>query len=111
MRKKEFLILVLAVLIRLRGVMSSTDCVNVWDADLTDSSAQICPVMTDSGQNCQLPFTYNGIEYNSCIIAGPNNPDSLPQCMTTTQTWSFCKGKLNHCFYFKYIFKMSTKYQ
>lgn len=50
--------------------------------------------MTVSGEPCVFPFTYKNIEYTSCIVNGPNNNDVLPQCLTTSNTWSTCNGEL-----------------
>ena len=52
-------------------------------------------VKTDTGKTCQFPFTYNNNKYSSCIITGLNNPDNLPQCMTTAGSWDFCNGMIN----------------
>lgn len=52
-------------------------------------------VRTSKGLLCEFPFTYNGISYSSCTIKGPNNGNSLPQCITSAGTWDFCNGKSN----------------
>ena len=48
-------------------------------------------VKTESGDDCKFPFNYDDTDYYACIVGGPNNPDNLPQCITTQDKWSFCK--------------------
>lgn len=44
------------------------------------------------GQFCKLPFTYQGKEYNHCIINYPDNHNSryVPKCLTHAEQWSAC---------------------
>lgn len=65
----------------------------MWNTDLSSQqNMKICPVYTDSGEQCQFPFTYKSVQYNNCIIL--NNADNYPQCLTASSKWSNCLGSL-----------------
>ena len=62
----------------------------MWDADPPNELVNICPVETVSGDYCQFPFTYNGVDNYNCIVQSDN---LFPRCMTTAKQWSICIGK------------------
>ena len=41
---------------------------------VTTTSPTVCPEKTTSGQCCSLPFTYEGVTYNSCTSVNYNRP-------------------------------------
>lgn len=89
--KEIFLLIGLLISAYLPGSWQQ-GCVNPWEADLSNTKLTICPVPTASGEMCQFPFTYNNVQYRSCIITSPNNPDYYPQCLTPSNKWSNCTG-------------------
>ncbi|CAF0710276.1 unnamed protein product [Brachionus calyciflorus] len=80
----------LAILWSIKG-MDQQGCVNIWNADLNNPNINLCPVDTNTGEKCKLPFMFNGVEYKSCIINSPNNLGKLPQCLTNSDTWANCQ--------------------
>lgn len=45
-------------------------------------------VMTDTNSYCNFPFMWNGQNYYTCVIG--NNPNKLPQCLTSEKKWANC---------------------
>jgi hypothetical protein len=43
--------------------------------------------MTESGENCQFPFSYNNDQYSHCILI-----NNYPQCLVSSGVWSKCIG-------------------
>jgi len=94
MKKKETIRGILGVLIILLCLAKTTDaadqCVDAWEADLTDLTLDLCPVKTTSSEPCQFPFVDSGVTYRTCTVNGANNPDLLPRCKTASGAWAVC---------------------
>ena len=56
---------------------------------------QIDDCKTTDGSKCQIPFTYNNVEYNGCTSVG--SPSGELRClkegnMTSSSSWAYCTG-------------------
>jgi len=92
-----FLLFFISILLR---ISDGQTCSYMWDPVFEGNPTNLpamCPVTTTSGQSCIFPFQYSGINYTTCTINGPNNPEFRPQCATDVDsshsviTWSFCE--------------------
>lgn len=94
MKKKQIIRGILGVLIILLCLTNTTNaadqCVDAWEADLTDLTLNLCPVKTSSSEPCQFPFVDSGVTYRTCTVNGANNPDLLPRCKTASGAWAVC---------------------
>ncbi len=94
MKKKQsiqaLLALFLIFLSLTKSAADESDCVDAWEADLSDPTVELCPVKTEDNEPCQFPFTDSGVTYRTCTINGANNPERLPRCKIASGNWAVC---------------------